>query len=141
MSTLLGRGLVISLTWLLVLPFFGPALDHHFAERHHNHTHIYLADPDARHPHPYESPHSHSYGPGENGHMEPPLSEPGTNGIVYLASYQAMEQETATPFGPDTKLALMFPHLGDNSFFSNPGQVAGIFQEEFVAPPKKPPKG
>ena len=131
----------MSLACLLVLSFFGPALDHHFAERHYNHTHIYLALPDAHHSHPYERPHPHSYDPGEHCDIESPLGGPGTNGIVYLASHDGTGQETAKSFGPATRLALMFPYLGDNSFFSKPGQVTGIFQEAFVAPPKKPPTG
>ncbi len=36
--------LAVSLVFLLFLPFIGPQLDHHFAERRPDHVHVYLGD-------------------------------------------------------------------------------------------------
>ena len=43
-----------SLVSLLFPPFFGPLLDHHFAERRPDHAHVYLGPVVADHVHPYE---------------------------------------------------------------------------------------
>ena len=60
---ILGQ-LAVPLASLLVvfslsLSWFGPMLDHHFAERHPGHRHIYLGAAAGAHSHSYEGVHSH----------------------------------------------------------------------------------
>lgn len=45
----------------LLLPFLGPVVDHHFAERHPAHQHIYLGAAVPEHQHRYQAAHRHHH--------------------------------------------------------------------------------
>jgi hypothetical protein len=72
---------------MLLLPLFGPLLDHHFAERQHDHVHVYPGRVTPDHAHPYEQPHSHFRDDrGTNGADDLPPDDSTPRDIVYLAS-------------------------------------------------------
>lgn len=45
----------------LFLPFLGPVVDHHFAERHPAHQHLYLGAAVPEHQHLYQAAHRHHH--------------------------------------------------------------------------------
>ena len=51
--------LVLLAAALLIFSALGPALDHHFAERHPDHSHMYLGTVGPDHSHPFEHSHIH----------------------------------------------------------------------------------
>lgn len=65
-DTRIGHGLVVrfflsvSLV-LLLLSAFGPALDHHFAERIPHHAHSFMGTGDLAHEHAFEAVHMHKH--------------------------------------------------------------------------------
>jgi hypothetical protein len=128
--------------YALFLPFYGPIVDHHFAESEPNHEHIYLRGVSPKHIHPYEVPHTH---PKTHPHADSPASDPSSpdlpsDGIVFLASHDAMSQVTAQLTVPPVHVTLDFPDLeGDHSLFAAPGDDV-FLQDAFVAPAKKPPR-
>ena len=128
--------------YALLLSLFGPVLDHHYAERQPEHGHIYLVRVVPDHIHPYEAPHAHFYTQVADGETSgyAPLSDKVSNDIVYLTSYNGMGQVFPQLTVPSIHLALNFPEPEDNHFaFDTPGDDT-LFQEAFIAPPKKPPR-
>ncbi|MFQ5344151.1 MAG: hypothetical protein ACE5F6_21625, partial [Anaerolineae bacterium] len=45
----------------ILLPYYGPLLDHHFVERQPFHVHIYFGAARPEHTHPYQVSHTHSH--------------------------------------------------------------------------------
>jgi len=125
---------------LLLLPGFGPVLDHHFAEREPHHQHIYFGSVLPKHIHPYEVPHAHGQKTAvpASGNAAPDSSPP--DGIVYLTSYDGIGETLSFPIVPMLHLALVFPDLENNQFVFNAASNDHILSEAFIAPPKKPPR-
>jgi hypothetical protein len=61
-----------------LLPIYGPAVDHHFAERIPGHAHVYLGEVLPDHTHPYEAEHDHAHTDTAKG-----------DGIVFLNEHEA----------------------------------------------------
>jgi hypothetical protein len=125
---------------LLLLPSFGPVLDHHFAEWEPYHEHIYLGSTLPKHLHSYEMPRSHGQKTAApaSGNTAPDSSSP--DGIVYLTSYDGIGETLTFPVFPLLHLALVFPELENNQFVFNTASNDRIPSEAFIAPPKKPPR-
>ncbi len=152
MAQVFRPGIIVAL-YALLLPVFGPLLDHHFVEWQHNHVHIYF-DGSARgdgpgHRHVYETAYRHSHQtitpnspkirPGESfPGPAGPDSRPG--GVAYITAYDSAG--TGLVYAPAGSVAesLRFPDLGDSpllrgySFRDIP--PTGVF----TAPPRKPPR-
>ena len=128
-----------SLAGLLLLPFFGPMLDHHFAERRPDHAHVYLGPVAANHVHPYEVSahyHHHPEGPAAGGAGHNPPSD----GIVYLTSHDGIGTGL---------IELTVPGMRDNAVFPDPEEYRTalriprsdtIPQDVVTSPPRKPPR-
>jgi hypothetical protein len=128
--------------YALFLSFFGPVLDHHYAERQSDHAHIYLGRVVPDHVHPYEAPHTHrptqETDGGTSSHA--PLSDKAPNDTIYLTSYNGMGQVFPQLTVPSIYLAPNFLFPKDHRLsFATPGDDSP-FQETFIAPPKKPPR-
>jgi hypothetical protein len=88
------RLIVVAALYALILPFFGPMLDHHFAERQYNHQHLYFGTKDTDHVHFYDLPYPHSH-----THNTPALSQgngtentTSANDVISLASHEEVGQ-------------------------------------------------
>ena len=126
----------------LLLAFFGSVFDHHYAERRPDHGHIYLKRVIPDHVHLYEALHTHFYtqvaDSGTSGHA--PSSDKFPNDIMYLSSYDGVGQVSTQTTAPSMHSTPNFPNLEDNHFtFDIPGDDI-LFQEAFIAPPKRPPE-
>ncbi len=126
----------------LMAPFFGPIVDHHFAERFPHHGHIYVSSAEPDHVHAYAIPHhhhddghSHVHVDGEAGGPEAPLAD-----ILFFVSNDGMSH------GPMT---LVVPPVTDNlapsvpedrgSPFPPPGDdapLAGVSVPPLDQPPR-----
>lgn len=152
MTQLFRPGIIVAL-YALLLPVFGPLLDHHFVEWQHDHAHVYFDGP-ARgggpvHRHVYETAGSHLHRtvapnspeiqsggsfPGSTGED----SRPG--GIAYITSYDGAGSSLVyAPAGPAAE-SLRFPDPGDSPLLRgySPRDIPppGVF----TAPPRKPPR-
>ena len=134
--------LAVIALYTLLLSFFGPMLDHHYAERQTNHEHIYLGRVVPGHVHPYEALHTHFHTQVADGEAPgyTPLSDKVSNDIMYLTSYDGMGQGFTLLTVSSIHLAPNFPEPEDNHFtFDIPGDDTSP-QDAFIAPPKKPPR-
>jgi hypothetical protein len=141
-AMLCHRLIIIVVLYALFLPFFGPVLDHHFAERQHNHQHIYLGSADAKHTHSYDllQLHSHTHNtpviPPGNGSE----SNESPNEIIYLTSQDGIAQSAPSFTIPALQVDFVFPDLGDNHFLLSPTGQDNLPPEIFIPPPKRPPR-
>ena len=74
----------------LLLPFLGPVVDHHFAERHPAHQHIYLGAAVPEHQHRYQAAHRHhrhqtAPRPGDSRPDAYHSGGPATPAVAFLA--------------------------------------------------------
>ncbi len=74
------------------MPFYGPVLDHHFAERQPAHEHVYLGEARPHHGHPYETLHSHATGPAGST-SDRAEAKPAPDGGVALTSSDGVAVE------------------------------------------------
>lgn len=128
--------------YALFLPFYGPALDHHIAEREASHQHIYVEHASPTHAHPYEVPHTHGTTQASADSRVPGASSAHlrSGGMVCLPSHDAMGQVVAQLKVSAVHVSLGIPDLGDrHSTFATPGD-GGFCQDVFIAPPRKPPR-
>ena len=81
-KALLAVTAVALLTTLLV-PLFGPLVDHHFAERQPGHMHLYLTGVPIQHLHHHEAFHSHEAPVADSSEMEAagPVLE---NSVIFM---------------------------------------------------------
>lgn len=140
MARIARRFLAVLAVSALLLPFLGPAMDHHFAERQHGHGHVYLGPALVDHQHPYDTDHAH-FEPRESdiGAMEVvPLAGTTLGDIVYLASDDGIDQRNAAPFVPATQSTAIFPD--PDSFLLAVVHQDNIPHGVFVAPLEDPPR-
>ena len=105
-----------------------------------NHEHIYLEQIVPDHVPPYEALHTHFYTQETDGETSgyAPLSDKISNSIVYLSSHDGMGQISISLTVPSIYLAPSLLEPEDNlSTFDILGDDS-LFQEVFIAPPKKP---
>lgn len=125
-----------------LLSFCGPIFDHHFAEREPGHEHIYLGHISPKHIHLYEVLHAHpKTHPNAAPHTDgSPSTDVTSDGIVFLAAHDAMDEVSAQLTVPPAHVALDFPGLAEHRYvFVVPGD--DVFpQSAFTAPAKIPPR-
>jgi hypothetical protein len=142
-AMLCHRLIIIVVMYALFMPFFGPMLDHHFAERQHNHQHIYFGSAGAKHTHFYQLLHLHSH--THNTPTIPPTdgsqSNESPNEVIYLTSQDGIEQSAPSFTIPALQVDFVFPDLGDHHFLLNPTGQDSLPPEIFIPPPKRPPRG
>ena len=133
---------VLVTLYALLLSFYGPALDHHYAERQSNHMHIYLGHVIPNHVHPYEAPHNHFYTQEakDKTSNRAQVSNKVPIDTVYLTSYDGMGRVFTQYTVPSIHLAPNFLFSKDHRpVFATPRDDRS-FQEAFIAPSKKPPQ-
>ncbi len=128
----------------LMLPAFGPMLEHHFAERQLEHVHIYVGPAVPDHVHPYETLHSHSprhsYDKADDVFRDSPSKSATSQDIVYFTSQEGSEQGFA-PFSTHLLRGdVFFPDPPDDWFLSSLAHD-DLPLEAFIPPPSKPPRG
>lgn len=111
----------------LGLPFWGPVLDHHFAERHH--VHILPGHLEMDHAHPYQMPHRHhdSY---------PPAGGPGPK-VGFLVPYDGSSQGAPVLAVHDRVAKAGFPEIGDNLLLGS--ALDRVIPAGASIPPPSPP--
>ena len=128
----------------MMAPFFGPLLDHHFAERFPHHGHIYVTSGEPDHLHAYAVPHHHH--DDGHSHVHAGGAEPGeaaapAGGILFFVSNDGVTQAPMSIVVPPVTHDLTPPVPEDRgSPFPPPGDdapMAGIA----VPPPDEPPRG
>lgn len=135
MAALIRPILIIAL-YALLLPIFGPLLDHHFVEWQHQHAHIYAAGRPAAHSHIYEI---------SGGHQHPPADAAGNRaapaaGLVYLTSYDGAGAAPAYLSLTTAAPRLRFPQDGDDSWRWGWPPAELMPPGAYVAPPRQPPR-
>ena len=141
-AMLCHRLIIIVVLYALFMPFFGPILDHHFAERQYNHQHIYFGSASAEHTHFYDfpDPNSHTHnmpvipaGSASESHESP-------NEVVYLTFQDGMGQSAPSFTIPALQVGFVFPDLGNLHFLLSPTGQDSLPPEIFIPPPKRPPR-
>ena len=140
MMAQLFRPCIIVTLYALLLPVFGPLLDHHFVEWQHNHAHVYfngvLGESRPGHDHVYETSRSHDHILWSGTLDE--KSRP--DGVAYLTSYDGAGTGLIyAPSGPATE-SLCFPDPGDCWLFLGYTSRDAPHSGAFTAPPRKPPR-
>jgi hypothetical protein len=137
------RLIVVAALYALILPFFGPLLDHHFAERQHNHQHIYFGATATDHVHFYDLPHPHSHvhDTPATPHGDGTGSTASPNDVISLASHDGVGHSCPSCSIPSFYLAPEFPDLGDSRFLLSPTSQDSLPLETVIPPPKRPPRG
>lgn len=130
--TILVAGSGMLALWALFSPAFGPVMDHHFAERHHNHSHIYLGLPDVDHLHPYQDSHSHRMinQPIDSNHID----------TVFLTPLDGLGQDSPASLTPAAQPINSHSDQGDSSLLlAWPRRIVPL-EEAYVPLSKKPPR-
>jgi hypothetical protein len=137
------RLIVVAALYALVLPFFGPMLDHHFAELQHTHQRLYFGTKDTNHVHFYNLPYPHSH-----THNTPALSQgngtentTSANDVISLAFQDGVGHRCPSCSVPSVYLNPGFPDLGSSRFLLSPTGQDNPPPETFIPPPKSPPRG
>ena len=139
---LLYQLFIVAAVSALFMPFFGPMLDHHFAERQPSHEHVFLGSASAEHVHFYEAAHTHFHvhdlpaTPGGNG----PVSKELPHEVVYLASQDWVEQSSPSLTITSLQVDFVFPDQGDGRFLLSLTGQDNLPPEIFIPPPKRPPR-
>jgi hypothetical protein len=136
------RLIVVAALYALILPFFGPMLDHHFAERQYNHQHIYFGSASAKHTHFYDLGHLHSHThntpiipPGNGSESNEPPNE-----VTYFTSQDGVGQSSPSFTIPALQVDFVFPDPGDHHYLLSPTGQDSVLPEIFIPPPKRPPR-
>ena len=129
-----------SLVGLLLLPFFGPMLDHHFAERRPDHAHVYLGAVVHDHVHPYEvTTHLHRHTDGHasgEGLSENVLPD----GIVFLTSHDGTGTGFIELTAPTPRESAVFPDPEEYRIALRISISDTTPQDTVTSPPWKPPR-
>ena len=132
------------LSWLLtgvalgalLMPLFGPLLDHHFPERQPHHAHVYLGSVVPDHVHPYQAPdhdHGHHHSHDAGGGFE-------HGGIVFLTSSDGVGQSVTAATIQMGQESLAFPIPGGNPLGYAGPLDAPPLRDALVSLSKKPPR-
>lgn len=140
LAVVLHRLVLIGGLLALFVPFFGPVLDHHFAERQPFHIHVYPSGNDGHHHvHFYEQGHSQSHEPeGRDAHSYDRQSQ--DSNIIYLTSDEGWSQGANSVVVTTSHVDVLYPPAADNPFLPGSTGQDPYPLENFVAPPKKPPR-
>jgi hypothetical protein len=139
---LLYQLFIVAALSALFMPFFGPMLDHHFAERQPSHQHVFFGSASAEHVHFYEAAHTHFHAhdllvnPDGNG----PASKELPDEVVSLASQDGVGQSSPSLTVTSLQVDLVFPDQGDSHFLLHLTGQDNLPPEIFIPPPKRPPR-
>jgi hypothetical protein len=141
-AMLCHRLIIIVVLYALFMPFFGPILDHHFAERQHNHQHIYFGATGPDHVHFYDLLHlySHTHNPPTTPQGNGTGSNASPNEVIYLTAEDGVGHSAPSLTIPALQVDFVFPDLGDHHFLLSPTGQDSIPPEIFIPPPKRPPR-
>lgn len=133
---------LVLILYALFLPFYGPLLDHHFAERQPDHQHLYLGRSVPGHAHPYTLPHTHAHLNEAGSAESPDLPKTGhdPDGIVFLTSHDGVGQGFDQLAVPSIRLSLDFPSPDNTRPPLGTTADDKILQDAYIALPKKPPR-
>ncbi len=134
------RLFLVATVYALFLPFFGPMLDHHFAERQYHHQHIYFGSAGVEHVHFYELAHSHTHYALATPPGNAPLGNESPNEVVYFTSQDGVGQSFLSFTATSLYVDFVVPDLGDNQFLFGFTNQDNLPPEIFIAPPKRPPR-
>ncbi|HZA24230.1 MAG TPA: hypothetical protein VFA32_16780 [Dehalococcoidia bacterium] len=131
----------IASLFALFLPFFGPILDHHMAERHPYHAHVYFSSA-TDHVHFYENNHSHSHHQEDSdpGARTLPKNGPGNAEVVYLTSNDGLGQSVTSLAATTLHVDVVYSDPDAHRFLLRFGREDGLPPEAVVPPPRKPPR-
>ena len=126
----------------LLLPFLGPVVDHHFAERHPAHQHIYLGAAVPEHQHSYQAAHRHHHHPmpprpGDSRQNDHRSGGPTAPAVAFLSP-----ADGGVPVAADIAAAAGPPPLfgGDDGARSGFGYAPdAVLQGVGPPPPLRPP--
>jgi hypothetical protein len=137
------RLIIVAVVYLLLAPFLGPMLDHHFAERQHNHQHIHFGSGGTKHVHFYDLLHLHSH--THNTPVIPPsnglASHEPPNEVIYLTSQYGVGQSAPSFTIPELQVDFVFPDLGDNRFLRRPTSQDSLPPKSSFPLPRNLPQG
>ena len=138
--TQLIRPTIIIALYALLLPAFGPLLDHHFVEWQHNHGHLYLDGRGgvgaAGHIHIYEMPGRHRHSP-----VEPAAKRDNPDAaIAYSTAYDGMSSGLAYLSLTAADPAPVFPYDVEHSGWRGYADRTMLPPGALVLPPRKPPR-
>lgn len=122
----------------LALTWFGPMMDHHFAERHPGHQHLYFGMGTGDHSHAYEGAHSHDA--SEVLRVLMGVSPVGNaEGIVFLAPGDGTGHGAADLAVPMSEVSLLFGS-GDEDGVLGPRPAGAVIPAgASIYPPTRPP--
>ena len=126
----------------LMAPFFGPIVDHHFAERFPHHGHIYVSSAEPDHVHAYSVPHHHHDDGHSHVHADAAAGDAETPvpGIIFFVSNDGLTQAPMSLVVPPVTHDLAPPVPEDRgSPFPPPGDDAPMTGVA-VPPPDEPPR-
>ena len=126
---------------LLFLPYIGPQLDHHFAERRPDHTHVFLGSEIPEHIHFFEGRHRHYHpGPSPETNLDNvPYDVTPEQRIIYLTSDEGLGQGAADPAPRGVQSSPGFPGQFDNPFAFGLDRNTSIPSPALTPPPWRPP--
>ena len=111
----------------LLAPFFGPALDHHFADRSAAHAHIFTGDATNDHNHSLVVTNSeHDHSSGVNG-----------DGVSIISTSVSTAHSSLALDG--TTLESLVPRPGGHLTALHVAEIS-LTDEQVIAPPGRPPR-
>jgi hypothetical protein len=142
LTSLARASALVLVLYALFLPFYGPLLEHHFAERQPDHEHLYLGRLVPDHVHPYQVPHSEFQSDEAESTGSQDFFKGGydPDGIVFLTSFNGLGQGFAQLAVPCIRLSLDFPSLDETRSTLGIPAVYKVLQDAYIALPKKPPR-
>jgi hypothetical protein len=126
----------------ILLPYYGPLLDHHFVARQPFHVHIYFGTARPEHTHPSQVPHTHSH-TRQMANLALADSAQGRSvpdGIVYVTRHFGVSLGIAALTISVVHAALVFPAPHDNRVSFHLHEDDSLYQDAFIALPRKPPR-
>lgn len=133
--------LAIAAMYGLFLPFYGPALNHHFAEQMPDHAHLYLGQASADSTQPYQVRHTHL--PLNHAHQNGASDASGDGQsaaeMVFLPCHDSLGTVTAQLTPPSIHTSSDFASLKQYDFTFGVPSVGFFYRETSLKPLDRPP--
>jgi hypothetical protein len=142
LAAFLYRLFLAAALFALFLPFLGPMLDHHVAERYPYHAHIYFSPTATEHVHFYEDgdlPVHHHEG-SNRGAETLPREDSGKAEVVYLTANDGWGQSATSLAITSLHVDVLYPAPDNSRFLLGFGEGDNLPPEAFVPPPRIPPR-
>jgi hypothetical protein len=142
LAAFLHRLFLAAALFALFLPFLGPMLDHHVAERQPSHAHVYFSSAAAEHVHFYEDGNSHVYHhrDSNSGPNTLPRDGSGKAEVVYLTANDGLSQSVTSLAATALHVSAVYPDPDDSRILLGFGEGDNLPPEAFVPPPRIPPR-